>query len=659
MWGLLVFDVMFFVFVLYAMGYPLCCIFSRLDDIRLSVAPLLELAVIFALANLYVLLGVKVSWIGIVAPLATASVLASIWCCLKKRGSGEWRLEIRLAERWPKLYLLLYIAIGLVVVSVYYLHPLDSAASIFQEYDNYSHLSQVRTYLNTGSFADGSLLGYPELWRTATALVASFGASQVAVAANAVNFTLMAVVLPIGFWSFLKELFPEDSNVIFAGAVVSLAFGAFPWGLVSFGPLYPNLLGMVLLLPVMLFFIRMFDSHDIRNMLFWIAAFIFGVVVLIAAHPNSVFSGIVILTPFALSRLYRNSRSSGRDPAKSLALSALFGVSVVLFWLACYCSSPFAAAVSFNWPAFRTLFQAVIGFVTLNWNKFGASQFLLAAILFVGMANLLFAKKERWLVASFLLAGAMLVIDESGEGAVKHLLTGFWYTDSYRVAAMTVLAGVPLASCGLAKLLSFVQRCFSLESKGAMSACLIFTGLALFFPSVTLNQSEITGTSEVLTTEFGYLHEYLTQRNSMADDYGVYDLREQAFVEKVKQIVGDSNVLNFPYDGSLFAYAVNNLNVVNRHWHGYSMADDANMWAITTGVDRVSYDSSVREALNKEGIHYLILLDYGRSGPAGMYLGGYEDDDWRGMLGVNDQTPGLTLLLSEGDMRLYSISGVN
>ena len=144
----------------------------------------------------------------------------------------------------------------------------------------------------------------------------------------------------------------------------------------------------------------------------------------------------------------------------------------------------------------------------------------------------------------------------------------------------------------------------------------------------------------------------------MADDYGVYDLREQAFVEKAKQIVGDSNVLNFPYDGSLFAYAVNDLNVVNRHWHSYSRVDDADMWTITTGIDGVSYDSSVQEALSKDNIRYLILLDYGRSGPAGMYLAGYEEEDWQGMLGVTDQTPGLTLLLSEGDMRLYSISDV-
>lgn len=228
MWGLFVFDATFFVFVLYAMGYPLCCIFSRLDNIRLSVAPLLELAVIFALANLYVLLDVKVSLIGIVAPLAIASAIALVWCSLRNRDSAKRRLKPRLAVRQSRLGLALYIAIGLVVVSVYYLHPLDSVASFYQGYDNYSHLSQVRTYLNTDYFADGSLLGYPELWRTATALVASFGASQITVAANAVNFTLMAIVLPIGFWSLLKELFSEENNVILSGAAVSLAFGAFP-----------------------------------------------------------------------------------------------------------------------------------------------------------------------------------------------------------------------------------------------------------------------------------------------------------------------------------------------------------------------------------------------------------------------------------------------
>ena len=97
MWGLFVFDATFFVFVLYAMGYPLCCIFSRLDNMRLSVAPLLELAVIFALANLYVLLDVKVSWIGIVASLAIASAIALVWCSLRNRDSAKRRLKPRLA----------------------------------------------------------------------------------------------------------------------------------------------------------------------------------------------------------------------------------------------------------------------------------------------------------------------------------------------------------------------------------------------------------------------------------------------------------------------------------------------------------------------------------------------------------------------------------
>ena len=82
--------------------------------------------------------------------------------------------------------------------------------------------------------------------------------------------------------------------------------------------------------------------------------------------------------------------------------------------------------------------------------------------------------------------------------------------------------------------------------------------------------------------------------------------------------------------------------------------------AIRQGMDKITLDDDVRNAVASTGAEYLLLLDEGVPYDEGKWLTTYHEGYvplWAGLNNVTDETPGLELVLSEGDdMRLYKIT---
>jgi hypothetical protein len=76
---------------------------------------------------------------------------------------------------------------------------------------------------------------------------------------------------------------------------------------------------------------------------------------------------------------------------------------------------------------------------------------------------------------------------------------------------------------------------------------------------------------------------------------------------------------------------------------------------IRYGLNRVSCDFDVSSNVKQTGAKYLLVLDYGESGREGIDMPGFHKSDWAGIDSVDDSTPGFSLVLSDKDMRLYSI----
>ena len=250
----------------------------------------------------------------------------------------------------------------------------------------------------------------------------------------------------------------------------------------------------------------------------------------------------------------------------------------------------------------------------------------------------------------------MRIVNVSTDGVLKHYLTGFWYTDEFRVAAALAIAGIPLAVIGMyvfCRILKGILAQFTLSNFEARGIAVVFAAIlfvANFMPSFNIPRfgDAVTG--------FGMVDDILTGGNSLATNQAGFDKDEIAFSEEVKSIVGDEKVLNFPYDGSAYAYAVCDLNVTNRKWYGYSdLHDDPEAVLIRSEVNTVASNAAVKSALEDSDISYLILLDQGNETGAGLYDSACDYDLWTGILSVTDSTPGFDLVLSEGDMRLYKI----
>lgn len=486
------------------------------------------------------------------------------------RRGGDWTV------------LALYLVLGVAVTAFMTASCLTSPESIVQEYDNVHHLGVVQAFLQSGvwspfaanlySAPDAAAFNplplggfYPTAWSMLAALAASLTGCSVPVAANAVNCAISAVVYPTSLFFLMRALFPARPDVQAVGAVVMLASTQFPWALMIFGPLYPNMLAYALMPAVAACFIcwlgpvrifagrragrrkragdegRVRGRRDTQEAAFpatgrtggerlgvegssdampaeadrqsscalnpvaaryplarpaahgrWFLLMLAGVVTCVFAQPNAVFSLGVFLVPYIVAKAYGRGRrqaivhsvaptalasersacspspehsACSPSPAACPTVAAstpgrtgrLAGwrwaaVACVLIagtWLAMFNVPMIQAVASFMWAATKTLPQALreVGLLMFRFASFNG---LLALFVWVGVFLTVRCRRWLWVSCSFGLLCALYVVAQTVDGPVKALLTGFWYTDSLRLAAAAAIFAMPLAALGLA-----------------------------------------------------------------------------------------------------------------------------------------------------------------------------------------------------------------
>ena len=224
---------------------------------------------------------------------------------------------------------------------------------------------------------------------------------------------------------------------------------------------------------------------------------------------------------------------------------------------------------------------------------------------------------------------------------------------------MVAMAAVPLASLGasavfegVAAFLRFAASGASMKSVTACSVAVILGVWAfVFYPSC-----QIDGFTKV-NTAFG---SFLSRSKAL---YGTSDSqrhlseREAAFIQKASEVVDDGLVLNDPFDGSVYAFMVDDLPVYYRTLRAFDTdAESEESAVVREGIQNVATDAEVRDALRDTGIRYVLLLDQngGEEDNPGPHPG-YRERHWEALDSLNDKTPGLNVILSDGDMRLYEI----
>lgn len=691
MWTLFFASALLACVFLYLPGYFILRSFSVRRLVSAISAPLVSIATFALLSLFYGACGIPCSWLTLLLPVVVVGLLVVVvryaLGMVKPSDYGLAAYVRKTRRGFDVLCLGLYLLVGVLLGIYLFAYNLDGPASVLQEYDNVYHLSVIRGFLETGDFpfigvsvypdpADAiieptpsqGLSFYPTAWHMLVALVAGTAQAPIALAVNAVNFSLVSVVFPASVFLFLRQVFYRTSVVVVLGSVCSLAFADFPWSFLVFGPLYPNLLSLAIF-PLFSFAFIAALAKGLKRKQRLLAALMIvaGGVSLAVSQPNAVFTAVIFLSPLCVYRIFffvKEKKALGRRATlAAISASAAFVVAVIMLWAFLFCLPFFQQGVlSDSWGAFTSLRQAIVNVFVVSY-RVSMAQLILGASVILGVLYTLLHRRYLWLTCSYSLMAFMYILDAATDGLLKHFLTGFWYSDPYRIAANLAVFAIPLSCiglyvcyCGVVLLVKkFCQKSFAAKHGSKLAIGIV---CVLFFAGNYYPNFVVQGVADV-NTAFGTLAERINKQN-MIDKVTVYDLDEVRFVQEVKNVIPEGAlIINEPNDGSGFAYALDGVNLYYRNMRYYGLQNETeDSKIIRQRLNSISTDEQVKAAVDNIGAQYLLLLDtkgYEGSKPP-CYLLSYKSEDWIGLESINDNTPGFEVVLSEGDMRLYRIA---
>ena len=441
--------------------------------LRWALSPLVSFGIIALSAMIAPRLGLGWGPLPVILGLLVVGGIAWIVRILTTRGDGRWptdprRMLARLRQRsWRSLLVSREVLTGaaLALAAVVMLQRLRTAMvrpdAISQTYDGIFHLSLVRWFLDHDSAsmltASAMVSGedragfYPAVWHATVALTnRTLGGGEIAVQTNAMTLVACALVWPAAALLFTRALLPSRMQRagMLPAAIVVVSMPLFPFLMLSFGVLYPNLLGMSMAPALLLVAARLVGMAPTEKMSVpaIILVGVLGSLGLALAHPNAAMSLIVFAIPLCIVAAVRavvrvlTPRTRSRRAVATLAVAGTLAVAVPLLAnLLWPIVRPNAA--SLTWMPFTSEQDAIMRGVFAV-GVFGAPSLTFAVLTLIGLYAAVRNRRATvllmWLVAMHL----WIAVAAWPDGAERDYLVGPWYNDPPRLAA---LLGVPAA----------------------------------------------------------------------------------------------------------------------------------------------------------------------------------------------------------------------
>lgn len=657
---------------LYIPGYLVSSTVLEDKCSAICMAPLPATALLAIMAIVYPVFGIAANYFSLALPL----LLLSLGLNLTTR-----QLLRPQRANWSQLPSLVFFFFVVLVITAYvFCNTLSSPDCYFQGWDNVTHLATIRTFVRSGNYSplannfylvtdvSPEVTGtgfYPSAWHELAAMLVSSMNIPVTEAANCVIIVSIVAIYPCSFFALMQSLGLMDRWRAPFYAVICLGIPAFPWDMISYGPLYPNLLGFALMpscLALMLACIKGWGLVSHKAVCGHIALLVLTVIALGLAHPGSVFALGTISVPLLIATV--SAKTSHFCRKKGLP-NYLFGtltlLAICLVWCACYKSSFVSSIAGVDWPSISSLKKAIVSalFLGVTTHPF---QFIIPILSFIGCFSAARNSDKRWIIASWLIMVMLYSIDAGTDLPIKHLLTSFWYTDYHRTGSMLAIMAAILASMGVKHLFTRLSSIDEERAEGANPAAtdVAATGIAtLFFACLIFLPSLKIGNQETITTPYSYqINELSLMYDQSIIYYDVLSPEEESFCRSIEQIVGDNLILNEPQDGSTFAYSVYGLNVyyrIPRTPNEDSETEESKL--IRLNLSEYATNESVRQTVGSLGAKYVLQLDAGDGDgtESRIYYSTYSDSAWTGIDSITPDTEGFTVVKSEGDMRLYKI----
>ncbi|KOX32565.1 hypothetical protein ADK67_07925 [Saccharothrix sp. NRRL B-16348] len=639
-----------------------------------GMAPTLSMLIVPITAVLADKLGVR--WSPVVVLVATAVVvaLAVAVSLLLRRIAPPRRTDPRRVLAGAALGLLPAFAIGWYVM----VEGMGEPDQLSQTYDaifHYSALSHILDSGNASSMAMGTLGNvatpttfYPAGWHGLTSLVVLSTGVPIAVAANVVAGVIAMLVWPLSCMVLVRQLIGRSTAAMAVTGAVSVAFTAFPWGLLGFGVLWPNLLGIAMA-PAGVAMVLAATSLAREDVIGRRRAMALAPLVVVAcafAHPNTVFSLIVVcLFPIATSilRWALRLRRAGRTGRAVTGVSA----AALLFlgaWGYVARAPMFAEVRSHVWPPFETPARAV-GEALLSAPNGKPALWALSLVAVIGAVVAWRLRTSRWLVAAFAGTAFLYVVTASINRPSTQFITGYWYNDSFRLAAMLPLTAVPLAVLGITRL---ADQLGALLAKAPAPAATVPPGMVVAGAdqpegAEPAGRRSLLRTPTVLSlvvllamaplTKFFYVG---TNTAIVAGTYAIepvpqnstlVDRTEQAFLDDLEaKLPEDALVANNPWDGSTVMLAEVGRRALFPHAN-IPWSDDQKYLA--ANLDEAGRDPEVCRAADRLGVHHLLMAN------RTFWPHDARNLDYPG-LRVSASDPAFELLAQAGTVKLYRLA---
>ncbi|MEW1918229.1 DUF6541 family protein [Pseudarthrobacter oxydans] len=627
----------------------------------LAVAPVLTISVVAVTAIAAPLAGV--SWGPLPVIVATALISGALFVMrmvLERRGKSGMNLVPHWTFRTPTKATAIAAAgflAGSSSIAFQLYKAFDRPENISQTFDNVFHLNAIRYVLDTGNASSLSLSSmtsgdsppyfYPAAWHGLASLLVQVTGSPISVAVNVLNLCIAATVWTAGCMFLARTAIGPNAYAVAAAGVLSAGFSSFPLLLLDFGVLYPNFLAISMLpaaLATVAIFFGISDRTDHPVLARYVLAPMAATGIAIA-HPNGLMSLLAVSIPILLVSFlrffllrYRSNNGHGRTAVMGVGLLGILGVIVVM-WN--YIRPPAAAA---TWLPFQTPGQA-IGEVITNSAMQRPPAFAVSILLITGVVVMFRRHQRIWLLGSFIVVAVLFVVVSAGAaGQDRDALTGVWYNDSYRLAALLPVAAVPLAAAGVGWLAGKLQHLWVERRSSLTFLPPRFTDSRLVVP--VLVPLALLGVLMVLQT--------LPLRASIASaranyvttaDSALVSADEMALIEELDAIVPpEATIAVNPWTGGAMAFALADRNTTSKH----------TLTTYTKSVEllndkfrEASTDPEVCSAAAADNVRY--VLDFGTREVHGGNHG------FAG-LHIPDKTPGFTLRAQRGEAKLYEVT---
>jgi len=462
------------------------------------------------------------------------------------------------------------------------------------------HYNAVLAVMHSG-FPDGGHVGaasgaaatawYPPLWHDVTALASSLTGVNVVIGANAVGWAIGGVVWPLSMVWLCSRVLPHAR--LLTSLALGLCCGAitlFPYIMLSFGVLWPNVLSLAalpaaiaLMFMVLHLMPRSPNAQDDINssgaaadgatldeveaaavqrglaagpgLSWWtvLSVGFLGCVGMFFAHPGALFAlgiwaliGAVMLS----SRLVVWSQAQGPRQLRHSLLWLFLGWSAVLgLWAAMNLLPGLNAVRDFNWPELMTMNQAMGQALTLS-TIITKAHWVFGAATLWGFIRLLKVPRLRWLLVSHVFLIFLYMLAAGSPSWLARELTGFWFNDAQRVAAMIPMTAVPLAALGITSaadvLARFVGR-FSSDVLGrplTSHRALGIAALGMLLVAVVKYPNQIGQGAAVLQDRY---------RNMNFSHLLVTGDEQVLYAKLATQVPAGETVLGSPFTGAQFS----------------------------------------------------------------------------------------------------------